>query len=237
MLVYICDDQADVLNALADMIREAEPGVKIRSFGDVPSLFAALEDNAQTVGGVFLDIVFSGTERIDAANELHAMYPALPIVFMTGHLHYAPDIFDAAPVYLLAKPLQPGRVVSALEAIRERGARCARDTLTVRTQDGLRSLPWADIECFESRGRKITAYGTFGSAEFYGKLAKLEEAMPDGFARCHQSYIINMDRVSLVTPDAVVMLSGREVPIAKRRSNAFREAFVLYHAAHPGIPG
>lgn len=231
MRFFICDDHAGSMDVLSGLIHEIDAGIAITTFTEVPAFFEALEEHHEEVDAVFLDIVFSGKAEIEAANTLHRKYPSLPIVFVTGHMDYALEIFDAAPLYLLGKPFDKGKVASALQAVRDRAAQSARNTITIRARSGLRVLRAEQIEYFESKGRKVTAYGEFEPIEFYGKLPELEKSVPECFARCHQSFLVNMERVCEVTPDTVAMLSGREIPIAKRRSNVFRETFVLYQAS------
>lgn len=237
LTVYICDDQQPVLDTLAAMIYELEPGLSIRTFTGMAELTSALQENHANVDAVFLDIVFDGKEQIEAATHLHHQFPDVLIVFITGHVNdYALRIFDAEPVYFLGKPFERDMVASALDAVRRRCAAAAQSVVTIRAKAGAKTLRTDSIEYCESKGRKVTMHGDFGSIEFYGKLSQLEEQLPKCFARCHQSFLVNMDRVSAVASDTVTMISGRRIPVAKRRTNAFRDAFVLYQTSK-GVQG
>lgn len=228
--ILICDDQPPVLQAISEMIQQGAPNTETELFEDTKDLMKALEKDHDSVDGVFLDIVFSGEERTSVANRLHKLYPKLPIVFMTGHLQYAPDIFDAAPAYLLAKPFQPEKVAQALRVIEQKSSKETCSAVTIRVRGGLRTLRTRDIEYFESKGRKVTVHGAFEPAEFYGKLTELQDTLPENFVCCHQSFLVNMDEIALVGSDDITMSSGTVLPIAKRRRNMFREAFVMRRA-------
>ena len=229
MKILLCDDQQEVLDVVSALIEEEAPGTEIETYTSMDALEAALRASDGDADALFLDIVFQGREVIAQANRIHAAYQDLPIVFMTGYLRYAPDLFEAAPVALLAKPFRQERVAHALCAV-EAHADHAQRVIRVRSRDGEHTIRLSVVEYIESNGRKLTIHGECGSVEYYGKLSEMEKILPGSFARCHQSFLVNLARVVTVGPQDVTLVSGSVLPVARRRRAAFTDAFAHYGA-------
>lgn len=232
MEVWICDDNKASSQTLAKLIL-AQEAAQVRLFGAPESLERALvmEPLPQAL---FLDIVFQNwqteTLSLGAAERIHRAHPNLPIVFITAYVEYAPEIFEAAPVYLLQKPFDASRVAAALRAVHERKRWEAADVLVIRSRGELHRIPFASIEYVESDRRKLAVHAGPQVLMQYGKLSALLEELPDCFAQCHQSFIVNLNQVRVVCPESVTLLSGRTIPVSRRRRRSFQTAADLFLA-------
>lgn len=62
-----------------------------------------------------------------------------------------------------------------------------------------------DVYFFEKMGRKVNAVFRDKKIEYYGSLYQLEEIIKSRkFVRCHQSYIVNCEKVLMVDKDEIV---------------------------------
>lgn len=228
---WICDDEPQILKKLTEMLR-AQGVADVKTFEAAGALLKELNSSQWIPDVVFLDIVFGNAADVETGNMIHQAYPTVPLIYITGHLEYTPDIFDSAPVYLLKKPVSADKLRMALAAAQRIREKAARDLLTIQTRGVIYRVPADEIEYIESDRRKLRLYGLRGSVEWYGKLSDLRRKLPAYFAQPHQSYIVNMKRIHKVAPGEVITLSGAVIPTSQRRAKAFRRAFVWF-ATHP----
>lgn len=100
------------------------------------------------------------------------------------------------PSQVLSEDVKAEELQVALKYCIGEQNRC-RPYFTVKTRDSLKRIKYGDILYFESNQRKISLHTSKQIIEFYGKLNDVEALLPmDSFVRTHQSYIINMERIS-----------------------------------------
>lgn len=94
----------------------------------------------------------------------------------------------------------------------------AHPFFTVKNKDVQMRIDHQNILYFESRQRIVVMHTTKQAIEFYAKLSQVHSTLPpDNFIRCHQSYIVNMNRVkSLDKANRLFVLdSGATIEISK----------------------
>lgn len=226
MRIWICDDDLNARRDLSSLIQQEQEDAEIETFGTCDALLCRLQ--SESADAVFMDIVFQKAEGIDAGKKIREIRPQIPIIFVTGHIEYAPDIFEARPVYLLMKPFRPQKLHDALSVITDRIHQEDEDRITLRIGHSLRTIPIGAIEYIESQVRKLIVHGDFGVLECYGKLGDLLEKLPGNFLQCHKSFVVNARRIKNTRPDMVQMLSGAQIPVAQRRRATFRRDMLPY---------
>jgi DNA-binding LytR/AlgR family response regulator len=60
------------------------------------------------------------------------------------------------------------------------------------------------------------------------KLDEIEEQLEEGFIRCHQSYLVNADRVKCVTAKEVILHNDKAIPISRNRGKETKTALYSY---------
>ena len=94
----------------------------------------------------------------------------------------------------------------------------AHPYFTVKNKDVQMRIDHQSIAYFESRQRIVVMHTTQQRIEFYAKLSEVQALLPsENFVRCHQSYIVNMNRVkSLDKANRLFVLdSGATIEISK----------------------
>lgn len=64
--------------------------------------------------------------------------------------------------------------------------------------------------------------------KIYAKLNELEELLPKQFIRCHQSYIINLDKVRELNLHEFVLNTGERIPISQLKYKETKNLFIQY---------
>ena len=163
-----------------------------------------------------------------AAGELRRRGRRAPLAFVARTTAHA---FSAYKVDALQYLLLPVRQ-------RELSALLARATepeygpaLTVATAEGLRLLPYAQLEYLECTHHVVRFHLLSGEdvMSLSLRVSFAEVARPllaDGrFLQPHRSYVVNLEAVQLLAPGEVRMRSGARIPIPRGREAAVREAF------------
>ena len=87
------------------------------------------------------------------------------------------------------------------------------------------SLLMNQILYFESRGRKVAIITENGETEYYDTLSNIEQTLsPYDFVRCHQSYIINIHKVSGYTSKKL-MIENETLSITRKYKDQVMLAF------------
>jgi len=152
-VVYIVDDDVDMNDALADLLRSV--GLRARSF---LSADAFLKTSLEPVHGcVVMDVRLRGANGLEVQRELIRRGICLPVVFITGHgdIEMTVRAMKAGALDFLAKPFRDQDFLDAVtEAIAvDRGNRQA-----LQCGDDLR----ARFATLSSREREVMALAVSG---------------------------------------------------------------------------
>ena len=174
---------------------------------------ATVADAARAAGETGPDLILLDIDLTDGQGfDLLAALPgSAAIVFVTAHSAFAARAFDVAAVDYLLKPVDPDRLATALERVRQRrptapagnGAPAALDLdhrLTL-TANGTTSLvPVAHIAFLTAEADFTRLHLTDGRDSLVCRLLKLFDAdLPrPPFLRVSRSVIVNLDQVSRI---------------------------------------
>ncbi|WP_455618995.1 LytR/AlgR family response regulator transcription factor [Eisenbergiella sp.] len=226
--ITVCDDDPDVLDTIVGLIK--------KNYGNAVSVSACsqvqrLVGDWQTSGDnradiVIMDIVFEQDNGITAAKTLQQLSRDVKVIFISGYLEYAADIFEADPFYFLVKPIKEKKLVDAvnraLEKIREEDRNC----LLLQSRGEIVKVKIDDIWYVESSRRNLTIYEAGESSRVLMKLSDMEKLLPEYFLRCHQSYLVNLDRIKKFTLDGIVLIDGRVIPVSRARYSETKDKFL-----------
>ena len=220
-LRQMCDRHADIT-----VVAECRNGVEAASALRQP-----------TVDVVFLDVKMPGLSGLDVARRRDETLLPL-VVFVTAYHEFAVPAFDTAAFDYLTKPLNAARFDVALDRVRaqlslmrepsqatERKSVYLQDLLArVRDRDVL--LPSESIEYIAADDVYAAVHSLAGVHLIRQSLDLLEERLdPARFVRVHRSFIVQIDYVAAVRraehgKRMLVMRSGAEVPVSRRRKDA-----------------
>ena len=194
-----------------------------------------------TVDVVFLDVKMPGLSGLDVARRRHDGRLPL-VVFVTAFQEFALPAFDAEAIDYLTKPLDPARFARALERVRAQLAlvpssatppraepRFQRE-LVARSRDRDVLLPVESIEYIEADDVYAAVHSQAGVHHIRLSLDMLETRLdPALFVRVHRSFIVQVDYVAAVRraehgKRALIMRSGAEVPVSRRRRETVERA-------------
>ncbi len=230
MNIIICDDDSFFCHQLEKYVdqvfSEFGSSYKCEIFYNGEGLLSYLKKTKETVQIYLLDIEMTGMNGLQLAAKIRAQDAEAIIIFVTNHDEEMPNAFDVQAFHYLVKPLNEEKVLQVL--IRAKKYLIGQKKLfhfTVRQQ--LHTLPVSEIEFFSSEGRKVIIHMKNGeSCEYYDTLDEVEEQLGlSTFFRIHKSYLINVEFLSRVDGNKVIVKSGSILPISKRYRGTFHQSF------------
>lgn len=136
---------------------------------------------------------------IQTAKIINKISPKTVCVFLTGYAKYALDAYCAHPYDYLLKPIQKEKLADLLtEIISHRDSHLLNNRVSIKVKEGTILLNPDTITCIEKNGKKTIIHTVQKSYETGYNLTELENLLPEQFARVHNSFIINLSRISMI---------------------------------------
>jgi two-component system LytT family response regulator len=230
--VLIADDELMARKRLQRLLA-AVPEVEVAGEAtDGTEVLAFLrEDDAVDV--VLLDVHMPNLTGTETLALLGDGGPA--VVFTTAHADHAVEAFDGGAADYLLKPIEPARLVKALDRVRER--RAARPKVGVKripvpTRKGLVLVDPADIGHAAIEGESVVLVTRKGRFYTDFRLADLEKRLPASFLRVHRQAVVNLDRVDrLEDVDSggylAVLDDGTKIAVSRQVARQLRRRWDL----------
>ncbi len=226
MRVVIADDDEYMRLIMHKMVEKAGGFEIIGEAADGNALMDLVETLHPSV--VFLDVEMPGKTGVECGRLIQDMDPSIILIFATAHDQYMGDAFEVYAFDYLIKPFRVDRVMQTLERIKERLSRdnlpslpllsrpqaSASGRIMLRHRDGVSFVDMNAIVLVQREDRTTVLYtedgGRYSTSETLSETeARLD---PQVFFRCHKSYIINLNKITDITPYGrwtnVVHLSG-----------------------------
>ena len=160
---------------------------------------------------VLLDIAMPGLDGIDVARALARRRPSPAVIFITAFDQFAVAAFEVAAVDYLMKPIEPARLVVALDRARlhlkqRHEQEAVRDSADVSPfldefwasdRTGLVRIASRDIDRITAERDYMRLHVGARSWLIHHSMAALEERLdPQTFVRLHRSAIVRRDFIA-----------------------------------------
>jgi len=192
---------------------------------------------------IFLDVQMPGA---DGFSLLERLEPPLPqVIFTTAYDEFAVKAFEFSALDYLLKPVDPNRLVAALEKLRPRGSAetfepgsgthrlTLEDKVFVREGERCWFVPVKNLRLLESEGNYTRLYFDDQKPQLFRSLTAMEERLdPKGFFRANRKQVINLAWVDGIEPWfsgglLVKLKGGMKVELSRRQAQDFRERMSL----------
>lgn len=231
----ICDDNVRDLaeiEALAEGFSKAHPEYPLT----VQTFTSAFEllDRLETKGGFdlyLLDVLMPEMAGLELARSIRARQEPSELVFLTVSREYALDAFDVHACDYLVKPIEKERFAHAMLRAVGRLTQPENFSLLLKTRDGLRRLPFRELVMVESfnhdRVCTLTSGAQWVTSDTLTALMERLSGDPRFFSP-HRAYIINMEHITALNADSVLLSNGQRVPVAQATLPNLKRAYVAY---------
>ncbi|MGY6563032.1 MAG: LytR/AlgR family response regulator transcription factor [Luteibaculaceae bacterium] len=244
MRVILIDDERLARKELAKMLENYPDVTIIGEASNADEAIALIEQEKPDL--IFCDIQMPEKTGFDLIEELHY----LPrVIFVTAYDEYAIKAFSVNAADYLLKPLEPQRLESSLEKIRQqlkeeknlepapqadaRKHLAIQDKIFLKDGDKCWFISLSDIRLLESEGNYVRVYFQTFKPLILRSLNSLEEKLDDKhFFRASRKFIINLNCIVKVenwfSGGLIAELtSGEKIEISRRQAVKFKEVFSL----------
>lgn len=211
--VLIVDDEPNCIETLCTLLEEYHENINILAcVGNIQDALQKIEEYRKELDILFLDVQMPGGDGFSLLQQIPNI--SFKVVFTTAYDQFAIKAIKFSALDYLLKPIDNEELTTALDKYHSEGngnvksydllkqnvteKRSFFDKLAVPTTTEIKFIPTASILYFESSNnytiihiddkQKIISSKNIG---FYEDLLA-----PQQFYRCHNSYLINIDKVT-----------------------------------------
>lgn len=229
--IAVCDDDDIIREDLCSLCREILTDESIAYEITAFSAACELEEKLNAEGCLFdlliLDIQMEGMTGMELAHSLRARGDRVSIIFVTACDDYLSEGYGVQPIHFLLKPVRREALANALHT--DLKLNHLPKTAVLHIGNKILHLSLADIKYVESYNHSIIIHQGTGSSTYYFSLADLEKQLPAGhFARCHNSYLVNLNEVQEIVRTELSLQGGKTLPVGRAYYQAFQSAFIRY---------
>lgn len=179
---------------------------------------------------IISDIALAGENRtgIDFLRAFKEQGSAAEIIFLSGYLHFALDVFELHPLYFILKSEYKTRIPFAFDIFLSKMQK--RQTMLPLSIGNSVELVSVDTVIYCERiQRRTVVHCTERSIAVATPLIEIYQRLPAGnFVFTHQSILVNLRYVARFKISKIVMTNGAELPVSRSRTEEFRAAMAAY---------
>jgi len=217
MNILICDDIKEDADRLATLIAQSSFEAKTMVFNSPLQVLDYFRSGAD-IDACFLDIIMPKMNGIKLAEKLRESNFANDIVFLTTSNDFASQSYQVQAFDYLLKPLTCEKVNHIMGKLKKSQENADKAGLSVTTHGVARFIPFRDISHVEVMSHTVYIKQLDKSIiKIYAAFSKIEEQLlADGrFAKCHRSYIVNLDEITTMANNELTMKNGSKIPISR----------------------
>lgn len=237
--IAICDrdkrQQSELLGFIANDTEIGDDYVT-ECFSNVHMVLERLEGHDFNFDLLFLGLDVAGKEGLSLAAYMREQKVDIDIIFIAENDEFIAEGFRYRAFNFIVRPVTYERFCYEMAQYLKERRENQSEYLSVLVQGKEQMVSLNLVEYFTSDARKIGAV-TANRKEplwFYGKMNDLEDKISKyGFLRCHQSYLVNIQKITGMTSEQIQTKNG-VFPISRKYSTSVREKWEthkkVYHA-------
>ena len=244
MKITICDDSIkDLLHTEKLLLKykslHPDKDFELEKFSDPSRLYQRISAGKLT-DIYILDMLMPRRTGIDIGNLIRTSGCESVIIYITSSEDYALDAYGVHAVRYLLKPIDENRLFEALDYSFSYAKLRVDSLCLIKTKEGLLQRPYSKIEYVENAGRKLEVHMTDGEilkSLFIRKSFEEETreiAAQRNFLQIHKSFLVNLDYVKQLTPDSVILASGKRLPVSRAKAANVKREYLLYVSGNIG---
>ena len=219
----ICDSNLNIMDELERAINEViETEITFFKFNNPFALTTYVLDSVRTkIDVIFINTVINNQSGIEIIKEIMKDRINIKVIFFSDKHDSITDIFQTDPLYFLKVPFEKKYVHEAVNKLEKTLSIEEKNTINFVSGRGgskLVSIKVNQIIYIESEKRKVHIYTESEKYSFYSKLSDIEKLLNQDFVRCHQSYIVNVNKIEKLSEKLISMYRiDRQIPISRSR--------------------
>ena len=230
MLLAICDDDLLQVEVLKNYIDEMELVHNYEVFQSFEQLMFAI-DNGKRYDVLLMDIEWNQERNgIDYAVQVNEKRPECQIIFFSNYTKYSQDIFreQLNLCGFLIKPVDREHFQDMLERAKNRLMEAKKNQLIIRNRNVTYVFFTYQLLYIESSAHQVIIHADREDIECYEKLSNLESRLDNNFAKCHKSFLVNMDRIRRITGSTIIFDNDVQINMSRQKAEEFKRTYFDY---------
>ena len=232
--IAFCDDDMEVLhqmNELLDRYRvERNEDITYAAFQSPFELLTEIEKGIRP-DILFLDVVMPGQNGMDVAKEIRQYDTNMKIIFLTSSPEFAVESYSVGAYFYQLKPIWEESFFRLMDAVLAGGEKKKKNSLILRSKDGITRIDLQQLEYCEVLGRKLLFHLEDGAVlESAGSLDDLAGQLMQysNFFRPHRSFLVNMEYIQNISSRSIKMVNDAEIPIPHGKCSEIKNTYMEY---------
>lgn len=227
--IAICDDEKNGQKGLREMIRTSGifDDAQYYFFESGQALIHSYH-SGDRYGFVFLDVDMPGVNGIETGICINEMDKKSIIIFHSAYPQFAIDAFECNAFHYIVKGIEKEKFIKIITRAYNKYKRM-NENLIVKHKDGIITLQLSDIYYVEYLKKHIIIHTENDSYEIRETMANMCEKLSGfGFYLCHQSFIVNFEKVKQILKKDIVLSNGAAVMLSTRKRSQIISAYNNY---------
>lgn len=223
--IFICEDNNNhrlrIEKIISNIILIENLDMKITLSTPDPNDILNYKKNDNSLSLYFLDVDLKNSiNGIQLADKIRDYDPRGFIVFITTHaeMSYLTFLYKVEAIdYIIKDDYQilSSKIKDCIMNVQKKYSNSNtsnQKVINIKNGDKIIHLELNKILFFETSPliHRLNVYTENKCIQFYSKMKEIEEMLDERFCRCHQSYIINTDKISEIdtTSRTITMING-----------------------------
>lgn len=233
--IILCDDNEQFLKIMKNCVEEECRRVlsETENF-EIGAIFCNGRDVLEyvtkyQVDVIFLDIDMPDFNGFEVAKVLCDRYKSIKIVFVSAYDNFVYNSFEFCPFAYLRKSHISDELPKVFDRIAEK-TNSFNTSLLLNTTNGTKNVYVSSIMFAESERNYYKLHLLNGETLICrGTISELEKTLvKKDFFRIHSAFLINLEHVERLIENNSVLISETRIPIAQRRMQDFKKAYMEY---------
>lgn len=233
MKIAICDDEKSEQQLLCKYVKEWASGkgrrAELSCFDSAESFLFSWEDE-KDYNALILDIEMGSMSGMELAKKIRETDSDIPILFVTGYAEYMQFGYDVKALHYLMKPVDKEKFFSVLDRLPQEQKEAEK--ILFQMDEGNVSLPLGEIWYVEADGHRCVLHTQNTVMLLKESISSVEKRLAehDTIIECHRSYLVNLQHVSVVLKEELVLDNQEKVPLSRNLRKAANDAFIRFYA-------
>lgn len=229
MKIALCDDNNQHLTEIQSVLTSIlfdRIDFKICLYHNGIDVVEAIRTKRFEADLLILDIAMKPINGLGVARLIRSDRINCDIIFLTSSNEYVLEGYKYGAFDYIVKPVSVSRLQKTMDRyVNEKEYNT--EFFFFKMGSTFKKIDISKIEAFVNSGRKVSVIPKGSEICFYKKMDEIEKnlVVEKLFVRPHQSFLVNMMHISSFGATRIVLTSGYEVPVVKKRYHEASEKF------------
>lgn len=236
--IVVLDDEPQCLARIHALVEQCAPKDESRTILDA----SCIDDLTKIVSAdTRIDILITDImmpegqpSGIDIVQGFFPPSAGTQIIYMSGDLGQAPEVYRTSHVYFLLKPIDEEKLRDALRRAYDALPTARPAMLRVKCGHKEQLINISSIRYLESSLHKALIHCGDRTFETYARLDELQAQLPAHFSRCHRSFLVNLAYLKSFEGSEACLRDGTIVPVSRRKLRDVQRDLLAYLGSKGG---